>query len=86
MNRLPGREAYLRRLVPKADGRIVVSYLGSSARLWSRLRPEGSNFINRDFMGLNLSVARGMAMAQPGGFCQSRAVPPDGHGGFTRSL
>ena len=82
MNRLPGREAYLRRLVPKAAGRIVVSYLGSSARIWSRLRPEGPNFINRDFMGLNLSVALGMAMAQPG----QSVIVMEGDGGLLMKL
>ncbi len=82
MIRLPSREEYLRKLVPKAKKRIVVSYLGSSARIWSRLRPEGPNFINRDFMGLNLSVALGMAMALP----NQSVIVMEGDGGLLMKL
>ncbi len=56
---------YLERLAPRAEGRIVVSYLGASANLWAELRPEGPNLIQNDYMGLNISLALGVAMAQP---------------------
>ena len=45
-------------------------------------RLEGPNFINRDFVGLNLSVALGMAMAQPG----QSVIVMEGDGGLLMKL
>ncbi len=82
MTRLPMRQAYLERLVPKAEGRIICSYLGSSARMISKVRPQGPNFILNDFMGLNISIALGMAVARP----DKSVIVLEGDGGLLMKL
>ena len=81
MTRLPMRQAYLERLVPKAEGRIICSYLGSSARMISKVRPRGPNFILNDFMGLNISIALGMALSTEG-----KVVSLDGDGSLLMNM
>ncbi len=80
--RWPSRKSYLERLAPRSGGRIVVCCLGGASRLWAEIQPQGSNLFLTDFMGLPISVALGMAVAQP----EKSVIAMEGDGGLMMKM
>lgn len=78
----PPREAYLKRLAPRADGRIIVCCLGGASRMWSRIHPSRSSLCLTDFMGLPVPLALGMAVARP----EKSVIAMEGDGGLLMKM